>query len=135
MGPNGKPISVDVSTSRDNRPSAWPSCEPNAMPPICDIICSSGPAMLLASSGSDAAHTVEICWAIGSHSRFHVSNVLSTQSAGVHPTALAVPAGSAVAPSSQVSARCTASAIAEFVVSGTGATKPIEFEATRRASS
>lgn len=128
-------MSVEVSTSRDKRPSAWPSCEPNAIPPICDIICSSGPAMLLASSGSEAAHTVEICWAIGSHSRFQVPSVLSTQSAGVQPTDLAVPAGSAVAPSSQVSARCTASAIAELVVAGIGATKPIEFDATRRANS
>ena len=61
LGPNGKPISVDVKTSRDNRASAWPSCEPNAIPPICDIIDSSGPAMFLASSGSAAAHTVAIC--------------------------------------------------------------------------
>ena len=105
------------------------------MPPICDIIASSGPAMLLASSGSDDAHTVEICWAIGSHSRFQVSRVLSTQSLGLQPTALVVPAGSAVAPSSQVSARCTASAIAEFVVAGIGATNPIELDATRRANS
>ena len=73
---------------RDSRPSAWPSCDPNAMPPICDIIDSSGPAMLLASSGSEEAHTVEICSAIGSHSRFQVSSVLSTQSVGVQPSRL-----------------------------------------------
>ena len=90
------------------------------MPPICDIIASSGPAMLLASSGSAEAHTVEICSATGSHSRFQVSRVLSIQSLGVHATALVVPAGSAVAPSSQVSARRTASAMAELVVSGIG---------------
>ena len=44
-------------------------------------------------------------------------------------------AGSAVAPSSQVSARCTASAIAACVVGGIGATNPIEFVATRLARS
>src|ERR1700759_959706 len=105
------------------------------MPPICDIIANNGPAMLLASSGSEDAHTVEICCAIGSHSRFQTSSVLSTQSLGVQPTALVVPAGNAVTPSNQVSARCTASAIAEFVVAGIGATNPIELVATRRANS
>src|SRR5271157_1437625 len=105
------------------------------MPPICDIIARSGPAMLLASSGRDDDHTVAICSAIGSHSRFQVSKVLSTQSLGLQPTAPVVPAGSAVAPSSQVSARWTASAIALFVEAGTGATNPIELAATRRANS
>ena len=61
--------------------------------------------------------------------------MLSIQSLGVHATALVVPAGSAVTPSSQVSARCTASAIAELVVSGIGATKPIELDASWRARS
>lgn len=104
LGPKGNPMSVDVRTSFDKVPSAWPSCEPKAMPPICVIIDSSGPAMDFASSGSDDAHTVEICSATGSQSRFHVSSVLSTQSVGVHATVLVVPAGSAVTPSSQVSA-------------------------------
>ncbi len=113
LGPSGRPMSVDVSTSRDSRPSAWPSCEPNAMPPIWVIIAISGPAIALASSGSAEAHTDEICSAIGSHSRFQVSRVLSTHSPGVHATALTAPAGRAVAPSSQVSARCTASEMAE----------------------
>ena len=63
------------------------------MPPICDIIDSSGPAMALASSGSADAHTVAICSAIGSHSRFQVSRVWSTQSLGVQATVLVVPAG------------------------------------------
>ena len=112
LGPSGSPMSVEVNTSRDSVPSAWPSCEPNAMPPICDIIASSGPAMLLASSGSADAHTVEICSATGSHSRFQVARVLSIQSLGVHATDLVVPAGSGVTPSSQVSASRTASAIA-----------------------
>ena len=58
------------------------------MPPICDIIDSSGPAMVLASSGSDDAHTVAICSATGSHSRFQVSRVLSTQSLGVQAAVL-----------------------------------------------
>ncbi len=88
LGPSGSPMSVEVNTSRDSLPSAWPSCEPNAMPPICDIIASSGPAMLLASSGSAEAHTVEICSATGSHSRFQVSRVLSIQSLGVHADGL-----------------------------------------------
>ena len=105
------------------------------MPPICDIIDSSGPAMLLASSGRAEAHTVEICSATGSHSRFQVSSVLSIQSVGVHATALVVPAGSAVTPSSHVSARRTASAIAALVFSGMGATKPIELDASWRARS
>ncbi len=105
------------------------------MPPICDIIASSGPAMLLASSGSAEAHTVEICSATGSHSRFQVSSVLSIQSVGVHATALVVPAGSAVAPSSHVSASRTASAIAALVFSGTGATNPMELDASCRARS
>jgi hypothetical protein len=38
--------------------------------------------MLLASSGSAEAHTVEICSATGLHSRFQVSSVLSIQSFG-----------------------------------------------------
>ena len=96
LGPNGSPMSVEVNTSRDSLPSAWPSCEPNAMPPICVIIASSGPAIALASSGSDEAHTVEICSATGSHNRFQVSRVLSTQSLGVQATDLVVPAGRAV---------------------------------------
>ena len=58
------------------------------MPPICVIIASSGPAMALASSGSAEAHTVEICSATGSHSRFQVSRVLSIQSLGVHADGL-----------------------------------------------
>ena len=119
----------------DNRANACPSCEPKAMPPICDIIDSSGPAMALASSGSAEAHTVEICWAIGSHNRFQVSSVLSTQSVGVQATVLVVPAGRAVTPSSQVSARWTASLIASRVALGIGATNPIELEASCRASS
>ena len=135
LGPSGSPMSVEVNTSRDSVPSAWPSCEPNAMPPICDIIASSGPAIALASSGSADAHTVEICSATGSHSRFQVSSVLSIQSLGVHATDLVVPAGSAVTPSSQVSARRTASAIAALVCSGTGATNPIELDASWRARS
>src|ERR1700759_46403 len=105
------------------------------MPPICDIIANNGPAMLLASSGSEDAHTVEICCAIGSHSRFQTSSVLSTQSLGVQPTALVVPAGNAVTPSSQVSARCTASRIASLVATAIGATNPIELDASWRASS
>ena len=135
LGPNGRPMSVDVRTSLDNLPSAWPSCDPNAMPPICVIIDSSGPAMAWASSGSADAHTVEICSATGSHSRFQVSSVLSIQSVGVHATALVVPAGRAVTPSSQVSASRTASPIAAVVVSGTGVTNPIELEASWRARS
>ena len=105
------------------------------MPPICDIIDSSGPAMAFASSGSADAHTVESCSATGSHSRFQVSRVLSSQSVGVHATALVVPAGNGVAPSSQVSANRTASAMAVAVCSGTGATNPMEFEASWRARS
>src|SRR3954471_21172743 len=105
------------------------------MPPICDIIDSNGPAMLLASSGSAEAHAVEICSATGSHSRFQVSKVLSIQSVGVHATALVVPAGSGVAPSNQVSASRTASAIAALVFLGTGATNPIALDASWRARS
>jgi len=41
-----------------------------------------------------------------------------------------VPAGSAVTPSNQVSARRTASPIAALVVSGIGAAKPIELDAS-----
>ena len=37
-----------------NLPAPDRAAEPNAMPPICDIIDNSGPAMLLASSGSAA---------------------------------------------------------------------------------
>src|SRR5690242_13147892 len=98
------------------------------MPPIWDIIAISGPAMLLASSGSAEAHMVEICCATGSHKRFQVSMVLSSQSVADQATALEVPAGSGVTPSSQRSARCTASAIALVVFSGMGATKPMEFD-------
>src|SRR6188472_1042055 len=105
------------------------------MPPIWVIIDSSGPAMDFACSGSDDAHTVEICSATGSHSRFHVSSVLSTQLVGVHATDLVVPAGSAVTPSSHVSARWTASEIAALVFSPTGATKPMELDANWRARS
>ncbi len=50
--------------------------------------------------------------------------MLSIQSVGVHATALVVPAGSAVAPSSQVSARRTASEIAALVFSGIGSDEP-----------
>ena len=135
LGPSGSPMSVEVNTSRDNLPSAWPSCEPNAMPPIWDIIDSSGPAIAWASSGSAEAHTAEICSATGSHSRFQVSSVLSIQSVGVHATALVVPAGSGVAPSSHVSASRTASEMAVLVCSGTGATKPMELDASWRARS
>jgi hypothetical protein len=91
--------------------------------------------MALASSGSAEAHTVEICSATGSHSRFQRSSVLSTQSLGVQATALVVPAGSAVTPSNQVSARRTASPIASLVFSGMGAAKPIELDASWRARS
>ena len=135
LGPSGSPMSVEVSTSLDSLPNAWPSWEPNAMPPICDIIAISGPAIALASSGSASAQTVDSCSATGSHSRFQVSSVLSIQSVGVHAAALVVPAGSAVAPSSQVSARRTASVIAADVFSGTGATKPMELDASWRARS
>ena len=105
------------------------------MPPICDIIDSSGPAMLLASSGSADAHTV------GNLFGHRIAQPLPGVQRVVDPVVgsprdrLVVPAGSAVTPSSQVSARCTASAIAELVVSGTGATKPIELDASCRARS
>src|ERR1700754_4257842 len=105
------------------------------MPPICEIIAINGPAIVWASSGNADAHTVEICWAIGSHSRFQVSSVLSIQSCGVQPTAFVAPAGNAVAPLSQVSARWTASLIAVDVAAGTGLTNPIELDASRRAKS
>ena len=94
-----------------------------------------GPAIALASSGSAEAQTVEICSAIGSHSRFQVSRVPSTHSVGVQATAFTVPAGSAVAPSSQVSARCTASVIAVTVPAGIGAVKPMALDASCRARS
>ena len=97
----------------ESLPSAWPSWLPKAIPPIWDIIASSGPAIAWASCGSAEAHTVEICSATGSHSRFQVSRVLSSHSVGVQATVRVVPAGSAVAPSSQVSASRTASAIAD----------------------
>ena len=135
LGPSGRPMSVDVNTSRDNVPSAWPSCEPNAIPPICDIIAISGPAMALASSGSVDAHTDEICSATGSQSRFQVLRVLSSQSLGVHAADFVVPAGRGVTPSSHVSARRTASAIALLVFSGTGVTNPMELFAICRARS
>ncbi len=135
LGPNGRPMSVEVSTSLDNLPSAWPSCEPNAMPPIWEIIDSSGPAIALASSGSAEVHTDEICWATGSHSRFQVSSVWSIQSVGDHAEVVVVPAGRAVDPSSQVSASRTASAIALAVPAGMGATKPMDCEASCRARS
>ena len=61
--------------------------------------------------------------------------MLSTQSCGVHATARVAPAGSAVAPSSQVSARCTASLTAADVDSETGATNPIDDDASLRAMS
>ena len=132
-------MSVEVNTSRDSLPSAWPSCEPNAMPPIWVMIAISGPAIARASSGTPPGracdHTEPICSAIGSHSRFQVSMVLSTQSCGVHATARVAPAGSAVAPSSQVSARCTASLTADAVDSETGATNPIDDDASLRAMS
>ena len=105
------------------------------MPPIWVIIAISGPAICWASSGSAEVHMVAIWAAIGSHSRFQVSMVLSTQSCGVHATVLVAPAGRAHAPSSQVSARCTASATAEVVESDTGAVNPIELDASLRASS
>ena len=89
----------------------------------------------MASSGSADAHTVDICSATGSHSRFQVSRVLSTQSLGVHATDLVVPAGRGVTPSSHVSARRTASATAVLVCSGTGLTNPIELDASWRARS
>ena len=80
-------------------------------------------------------HTEATCSAIGSHSRFQVFRVLSTQSCGVQAAVRVAPAGSAVAPSSQVSARCTASVTARPVDSGTGAVKPMELDASLRASS
>ena len=135
LGPNGRPMSVEVSTSLDRWPNAWPSCEPKAIEPIWVISAISGPAIALASSGSAEVHTVEICSAIGSHSRFQVSRVLSTQSCGDQAAARVAPAGSAVAPSSQVSARCTASVTALAVDSETGAENPMELEASLRARS
>ena len=135
VGPSGNPMSVEVNTSRDSRPSACPNCEPNAIDPIWVIIAISGPAIARASSGRLADHTLETCSAIGSHSRFQVAMVLSTQSCGVQAADLVAPAGSEVAPSSQVSARCTASATALVVDSETGVENPIELDASLRARS
>ena len=132
-------MSVEVNTSRDSRPSAWPNCEPKAMLPIWVIIAISGPAIAAISGGPPcsrvADHIVDTCSAIGSHSRFQVGRVLSTQSCGVHAALRVAPDGSAVAPSSQVSARCTASATALAVDSDTGAVKPMELDASLRARS
>ena len=69
----------------------------------------------LASSGSADVHTLDSCSATGSHSRFQVFRVLSSQSLAVHATARVVPAGRGVTPSSQVSASRTASEIAVLV--------------------
>ena len=113
-GASGRPISDAVSISDASWASALPSWEPKAIPPICPIICSSGPAASLASAGSASIQAPEICRATGSHSRCHVGSVFSTQVRGDQATADVAPAGNWVAASSHSSARWAASRTAAF---------------------
>ncbi len=80
------------------------------MPPIDPIIASSGPACSLACSGSPSTQAFETCSAIGEQSFSQVGIVASTHCLGVQAVVVRAPAGSAVTPSSQTSARATASA-------------------------
>jgi hypothetical protein len=73
---------------------------------------SSGPAASFASAGIASTHAPETRWATGSHRRCHVGSVRSTQSRAVQPCTVRLPAGSEVAGSSHISARCTASVTA-----------------------
>ncbi len=84
-----------------------------------------GPAIARASSGRPFSIIPLTCSAIGSHKRFHVSRVLSSQSTGVHATSFDAPAGSVVAASSHSSERRAASVTASAVRAETGSTDPI----------
>ena len=112
LGPSGSPMSVEVNTSRDSLPSAWPSCEPNAMPPICDIIASSGPAMPWPPR---AAPTPTPWRSVRPPGRTAASRCPAccrpSRSASTPPTWWC-PRAAAVTPSSHVSASRTASAMA-----------------------
>ncbi len=83
-------------------------------PPIERIMPSSGPAMACISSGSTLPMAAPTRSATGSTSSFHTGRVASTHSARLHATAVVAPEGSEVTPSSQWSARRTASSTADF---------------------
>ncbi len=128
-------MSVEARTSLASCPRAWPSWEPNARPPIWENIPSIGPAIARASSGRPWTHMPLTCSATGSHRRFHVPSVLSSQSTGVHATVRVAPAGNVVAPSSHSSAKCAASRTASADPDETGVTEPICWRASLAATS
>ncbi len=113
-GPSGSPMSAEPTTSPASTPTAWPICWPNMAPPMERIIPSSGPAMACISSGRTPPMAAPTRSATGSTSSFHTGRVASTHSARLQATAVVAPEGSEVTPSSQWSARRTASSTADF---------------------
>lgn len=93
-------------------PTAWPICVPNMAPPMERIMPSSGPAIDFISSGSTSPMAAPTRSATGSTSSCQTGRVASTHSARLHATEVLAPEGSAVTPSSQWSARRTASSTA-----------------------
>ena len=91
-----------------------PSCAPNIMPPSWLIIGAIGPAWAATSGGIalDIADTTRL--ATGSHRAAQVPMVFSTQSIWLQASAVVIPDGRSVAPSSQTSANRTASATATW---------------------
>ncbi len=111
---SGMPMSAAPSTSPARTPRPEPtwlaSIAPTALPTMPRI----GPAAAWASAGSAPPMPLTDCSATGSTSTFHVSRVLTIQSARLHAAVEVTPEGKSVTSSSQWSARRTASATASL---------------------
>lgn len=102
-------MSVEPTTSPASTPTACPICWPNMAPPIDRIMPISGPAMACISSGRTSPMARPTRSATGSTSCCQAGRDASTHSARLQATVETEPEGSDVTPSSQWSARRSAS--------------------------
>ena len=130
-------MSVELTTSAESAPIAWPSCMPKIAPPMFWIIEEAPPIMDFISSGICSVMAAESALAMllatGSVSRFQVPRVSSTHSARDHARPISPVAGSPVTWSSHSSASRRASSTSRDCCAVTEGSDPLA--ATRRAFS
>ena len=99
-------MSVELSTSRESAPTAWPSWMPNMAPPMFASMEDAPPIMDFISSGIWVVialdRACEMLTATGSVSRRHESIVASTHSARDHALPRLVVEGKSVTGSSHI---------------------------------
>ena len=134
---SGTPISVELTTSADRAPMAWPSCMPKIAPPMFCSIEEAPPIMDFISSGICSVMAADSAFAMllatGSVRRFQVPSVSSTHSARDQARPISPVAGRPVTWSSHSSASLRASSTSRDCCAVTDGSEPLA--ATRRAFS